>query len=239
MLSFLRCVLRFDDELNTRRSDSDIHYDGRPFKSYNFHVIPTNYDTFSRNIWPNPVISTQTATRIHSQNYSTSFDFAQRSNSPSVYNQPELTLPRIHVKDPNKTPVIPIATHSNVFLKLTTSSSFLLLPPPPSSELDSSSSSPYSAFSGSPKSPSVSTKPILARFESTPTSNQTKTQCNGLEKASTPICVIWDDNKDLIRKDSVSGVQKKALSPQPCKDYHAALLCAEDYYLEVLTSKFN
>lgn len=242
MLSFLRCVLCCDDELNTGHSNSD---HGSSSHSYNYHVIPNYYDPFSKTILPNSIPSTQTATTTHSQNYSTSFNFPQRSKTPSVYNQPKQTLQRTNVKvtsgvDREKTPDIPTATRTNVFPKSTSSSSYLLLPPPPSPKLGSSSSSPFGAFSGSQKSPLVFTTPILAQSVSTQTSNQTKSQCNAVEKGLNPLYVIPENNKGLIRKDSVPKVLKiKPLSPQPCKDYHAALLYAEDYYLEVGTSKFN
>ncbi|KAK1397895.1 hypothetical protein POM88_007758 [Heracleum sosnowskyi] len=203
MLSFLRRVLRCDDELTTGQSDSD-------------HVIPNNYDSFSTT----NLLSAQT----QSQNYST-FDFPQRFNTPSVYNQPKHVLPRLNAQanmkvNPKKTPNIRTATHANVFPEST--SSYLLLPSVPSHK-PSLSTKPHSL---STKPHSLSTKSILAHSTSTPTSNQTKSQCNLVEKGSTPLNVIPEDNKGLIRKDIVPEV----LTYQ---DYFTKLLNAEDYYPKV------
>ncbi|KAK1361093.1 hypothetical protein POM88_045567 [Heracleum sosnowskyi] len=220
MLSFLRCVLCCDDELNTGQSDSDHE---SPSQSYSYHVIPNNHDSFSRT----NLLSAQT----QSQNYSTCFDFPQRFNTPSVYNQPKHALPRINAKanlevNPKKTPNIRTAT----LPESTSSSSYLLLPSP---KLRSSPFSAFGASPGSPKPHSLSTKSNLAHSASTPTSNQTKSQCNLVEKGSTPLNVIPEDIKGLIRKDIVLEVLKKPLSPQTYKDYLTTLLNAEDYYIEV------
>ncbi|KAK1387286.1 hypothetical protein POM88_015464 [Heracleum sosnowskyi] len=96
----------------------------------------------------------------------------------------------------------------------------------------SSSSSILGALPGSTQSPSVSNKPILSRAAPDPTSYLTKSKYNVVEEGSTPLYVIPDEIKGLIKQDIVPRVLKKPLTPQTYKDYFAALLYAEDYYLE-------
>ncbi|KAK1390228.1 RNA helicase [Heracleum sosnowskyi] len=189
--------------------------------------------TKCKNVVIPALIQTTTPTRPQ-EDFSTIYRFPQ---TPCVYNPPKQTIPRININvnsgvNPKKPPHVPSATRTDVFPKPTISSSYLPLPPPPSPKLRPPSSSPFNEISGSPKSSSVSTKPILARAASTPTSNQTKSQYNVVEKGSTPLYVIPEDIKSLIRKDIVPGILKKPLSPQTYKNYFAALLYAEDYYLE-------
>ena len=58
-----------------------------------------------------------------------------------------------------------------------------------------------------------------------------------------PIYAIPEDIKGLIERDIAPQVLKQSLSPSTYKAYFAALLYAEDYYLEVslttLSRKFN
>ncbi len=49
----------------------------------------------------------------------------------------------------------------------------------------------------------------------------------------TPLYAIPEDIKALIKRDIVPPVLKQPLSPSTYKAYFAALLYAEDYYLEV------
>ncbi|KAL8120536.1 putative RNA helicase SDE3 isoform X2 [Apium graveolens] len=230
MLSFLRCVLCCDDEINTGHSSSQLYYDESPSQY--------NYDTFSRTTLPNSFPSTQTRSQ---EDFCSVYRFPPKSDTPSVYNPPKRTLPRISVNvnsrvNPKKPPDVTTATRTNVFPKSTSSSSYSPLTPSPSPKLGSSfsstSSSPFSKVPGSPKSSPVSMKPILARAASTLTSNQTKSQYRVVEQGSTPLYVIPEDIKDLIRKEIVPGILKKPLSPQTYKDYFVTLLYAEDYYLE-------
>ena len=53
------------------------------------------------------------------------------------------------------------------------------------------------------------------------------------EKDPLPIYIIPKDIKDSIEKDIVPGVLNKPLSPSTYTDYFAALLYAEDHYIEV------
>lgn len=48
-----------------------------------------------------------------------------------------------------------------------------------------------------------------------------------------PTYAIPEDIKALIEKDTVPGVLYKPLQSSTYKDYFAALLYAEDYYIEV------
>ncbi|KAJ4710479.1 P-loop containing nucleoside triphosphate hydrolase [Melia azedarach] len=52
------------------------------------------------------------------------------------------------------------------------------------------------------------------------------------QKGASPIYMIPKDIESLIKKDLVPDVLKKPLSPSTYKDYFAALLYAEDFYVE-------
>jgi helicase MOV-10 len=93
--------------------------------------------------------------------------------------------------------------------------------PPSSSQPPPSSSSQTPAF-----------KAILRMDPSDEINGETKASYV-LEKGS-PIYLIPEDIKGLIKKDIVPAVLKQPLSPSTYKHYFAALLYAEDFYLEVL-----
>ncbi|XP_059447500.1 probable RNA helicase SDE3 [Corylus avellana] len=85
---------------------------------------------------------------------------------------------------------------------------------------------------GPPSSPSQTPafKPILHMAPPDEINGETKTRYV-LEKGS-PIYAIPEDIKRLIKKDIVPAVLKQPLSPSTYKHYFAALLYAEDFYLE-------
>ncbi|XP_039158731.1 probable RNA helicase SDE3 [Eucalyptus grandis] len=56
-----------------------------------------------------------------------------------------------------------------------------------------------------------------------------------VQKDTSLIYNIPEDIKDLIKRDIVPGVLQKPLSPSTYKDYFAALLYAEDFYIEKWT----
>ncbi|XP_058007668.1 uncharacterized protein LOC110663960 isoform X1 [Hevea brasiliensis] len=90
----------------------------------------------------------------------------------------------------------------------------------------------YSEPSPSPSEPLPSFKPTLAPASSSVTSRQTKANYVLVQKGTSPIYMIPKDIKDLIKNDKVPGVLKKPLSMSTYKDYFAALLYAEDFYIE-------
>jgi helicase MOV-10 len=49
-----------------------------------------------------------------------------------------------------------------------------------------------------------------------------------------PIYAVPKDIEDLIKRDIVPEVLNEMLSPSTYKDYFAALLYAEDFYIEVM-----
>uniref|UniRef100_A0A5B7B2P6 Putative RNA helicase SDE3 n=1 Tax=Davidia involucrata TaxID=16924 RepID=A0A5B7B2P6_DAVIN len=104
-----------------------------------------------------------------------------------------------------------------------------LFRPPPAPAPSSSSSS---SSSSSKPPPPPSTKPTLSLGPFNLSNDQTKSNYIQVEKGTSPLYVIPEDIKGLIEKDIVPGVLKKPLSPSTYKDYFAALLYAEDYYLE-------
>ncbi|XP_052205066.1 probable RNA helicase SDE3 [Diospyros lotus] len=96
----------------------------------------------------------------------------------------------------------------------------------------SSSSSSY----GAPPSPleplQPSTKPTLYMAPSNSKNQQGKTNYICVDKGTLPIYAIPDDIKELIKKDVIPGVLRMPLSTSTYKDYFAALLYAEDFYIE-------
>ena len=132
----------------------------------------------------------------------------QRQTLPSpVYNQPKDTLPRVTLKVDSG-----INTRKTPYAPIET----------------------HSALPGSAKSPAVLNKPVLCHAAPGSTSHLTKSTYNIVEEGSTPLYEIPEDIKTLIKRDIVPPILKKPLSAQTYKDYFAALLYAEDYYLEVL-----
>ncbi|KAF2295943.1 hypothetical protein GH714_035262 [Hevea brasiliensis] len=106
---------------------------------------------------------------------------------------------------------------------------------PPTPEFQKS----YSEPSPSPSEPLPSFKPTVAPASSSVTSQQTKANHVLVQKGTSPIYMIPKDIKDLTKKDKVPVVLKKPLSMSTYKDYFAALLYAEDFYIEVLTTSIK
>ncbi|KAJ4838865.1 hypothetical protein Tsubulata_010901, partial [Turnera subulata] len=95
---------------------------------------------------------------------------------------------------------------------------------------DQQTKASYMSPSSSPK-PLPSFKPTLQ-----PTldsgGQQTKASYMWVEKGAMPIYVIPKDIKELIKKDKIPEILKKPLTPSTYRDYFAALLYAEDFYIE-------
>ncbi|KAK4842238.1 hypothetical protein QYF36_018113 [Acer negundo] len=105
-------------------------------------------------------------------------------------------------------------------------------PPPPSfPKPPSSSASSFGPTTASPKPPQ-SSKVTLSPASSGLTAKKNKMKYAMYEKDPLPIYIIPKDIKDLIEKDIVPGVLYKPLSPSTYTDYFAALLNAEDHYIE-------
>ncbi|TXG56936.1 hypothetical protein EZV62_018249 [Acer yangbiense] len=104
--------------------------------------------------------------------------------------------------------------------------------PPPSSPEPPSSSATFVSTTSFPNKPSQSSKVTLSPTSSGVTDKKNKMKYTMYEKDPLPIYIIPKDIKDLIEKDIVPGVLCKPLSPSTYKDYFAALLYAEDYYIE-------
>ncbi|KAF2295964.1 hypothetical protein GH714_035427 [Hevea brasiliensis] len=104
----------------------------------------------------------------------------------------------------------------------------------PTFSLKPSAQAPLTSFkpSPSPSEPLPSFKPTLAPASSNVTSQQTKANYVLVQKDASPIYMIPMDIQDLIKKDKVPGVLKRPLSMSTYKDYFAALLYAEDFYVE-------
>ncbi|XP_031275538.1 uncharacterized protein PB18E9.04c-like [Pistacia vera] len=110
----------------------------------------------------------------------------------------------------------------------------------PSPSIASSSSSfgksirsdqPLLSQSSSRQAPPPS-KPTLSALPIHPTNQHTQANYTVIQKATSPIYMIPKDIENLINKDIVPDVLKKPLSPTAYKDYFAALLYAEDFYIE-------
>ncbi|KAL0009157.1 hypothetical protein SO802_010659 [Lithocarpus litseifolius] len=108
-----------------------------------------------------------------------------------------------------------------------------LKPPVPSSKAPSASSP--TSYKPSQSSPSISKhppdfKPILHIAPNNVTDEQSK--ASYICEKGTAIYAVPEDIKGLIKKDIVPEVLKQRLSPSTYKAYFAALLYAEDYYLD-------
>ena len=96
-----------------------------------------------------------------------------------------------------------------------------------------SSKPPPSSYGPSPSSTKQppAFKPILHTAPNEVTNEEGKTTY-AWEKGE-PIYAIPEDIKGLVKRDIAPQVLKQPLSPSTYKAYFAALLYAEDYYLEV------
>ncbi|XP_030962090.1 probable RNA helicase SDE3 isoform X3 [Quercus lobata] len=108
-----------------------------------------------------------------------------------------------------------------------------LKPPVPSSKAPSASSP--TSYKPSQSSPSTSKqppdfKPILHIAPNNVTDEERKTSY--ICEKGTAIYAVPEDIKSLIKRDIVPEVLKQPLSPSTYKAYFAALLYAEDYYLD-------
>ncbi|XP_034915549.1 probable RNA helicase SDE3 [Populus alba] len=106
--------------------------------------------------------------------------------------------------------------------------------PSPSSPKASPSSpgpsSPGPSSSSSKQPPSF--KPTLSQVSPDSINEQTKVSYMWVQKGVSPIYAIPKDIEDLIKRDKVPRVLNEPLSLSTYKDYFAALLYAEDFYVE-------
>ncbi|KAJ0095045.1 hypothetical protein Patl1_16398 [Pistacia atlantica] len=91
----------------------------------------------------------------------------------------------------------------------------------------SSSELPPSSLKTTPPS-----KPTLSALPFNSRNQHTKAIYMRVPKGTSPNYMIPNDIEDLIKNDIVPNVLKKPLSPSTYKDYFAALLHAEDFYIE-------
>ncbi|XP_011002267.1 PREDICTED: probable RNA helicase SDE3 [Populus euphratica] len=103
---------------------------------------------------------------------------------------------------------------------------------PGSSSSKPSPSSPKASPSSSSSKQPPSFKPTLSQVSPDSINEQTKVSYVRVQKGMSPIYAIPKDIEDLIKTDKVPGVLNKPLSLSTYKDYFAALLYAEDFYIE-------
>ncbi|TXG56933.1 hypothetical protein EZV62_018246 [Acer yangbiense] len=158
----------------------------------------------------NHTIHQSDSTRNYEQDHGSSS--APRSTTSSYKSSPSL-------------PAVPPSS-SNLFRSVSNPSTPFSKPPP------SSSSASFVSTTSSPNKPSQSSKVTLSPASSGLTDKKNKMKYTMYEKDPLPIYIIPKDIKDSIEKDIMPGVLYKPLSPSTYKDYFAALLYAEDYYIE-------
>ncbi|GLT54783.1 hypothetical protein SLA2020_279520 [Shorea laevis] len=163
-----------------------------------------------------------------------------------------VSSPTIPKPSPGSSPTYPKPPQSSPSLAPPSSSKLLPSSPkpasshkqslsPPKGPPSSSGPSPFrhngppSSSGPSPSSPlqTPAFKPILYSAPSGGI-NEERKMSYVLGKGTSPIYAIPEDIKGLIKKDMVPAVLKQPLSPSTYKHYFAALLYAEDFYLEVL-----
>ncbi|KAJ6682466.1 DNA2/NAM7 HELICASE FAMILY [Salix koriyanagi] len=98
-----------------------------------------------------------------------------------------------------------------------------VLPPVPTTSSKASSSS-------SKQLPSF--KPTLSLASPNSIDGQTKVSYLSVQRGVSPIYAVPKNMEDLIKRDIVPQVLNEPLSPSTYKDYFAALLFAEDFYVE-------
>ncbi|KAF8033227.1 hypothetical protein BT93_D1976 [Corymbia citriodora subsp. variegata] len=123
----------------------------------------------------------------------------------------------------------PISIHSNQnVVKLPWDSD-----EPSSSRVQSPWSKATSHAPGAQERSAKQFKPVLRAVSQVSPNQQKETVY--VEKDTSPIYSIPEDIEDLIKRDIVPGALQKPLSPSTYKDYFAALLYAEDFYVEKWT----
>lgn len=255
----LRCLLCCSDEDDYYYyHDRTSHYRRNPsFQVEETEAAPSHYYT------PTPRLShlaTSTSTsasflpRYYSRDFGNSPDSPPNLSykpppPPPPQSTPTPPPPQYYSSNNNKPPVTSfISSYSSS--KPTLSSSFnpssSSPKKPPQPQPTSSSNSkphpsspkhpPHSSKPSSPKLPPVF-KSILSPASSSSASNQTTYVC--VEEDSLPVFIIPEDIKALIKNEIVPKVLNRPLSPTTYKDYFAALLYSEDFYLEVNNSYVN
>ncbi|XP_038719001.1 uncharacterized protein LOC120011900 isoform X4 [Tripterygium wilfordii] len=99
------------------------------------------------------------------------------------------------------------------------------MPTTASQKISSESSSPSSKLL--PHS-----KVTLSKMSSNSMGEGQQSNYKCVPKSDSPFCIIPKHIEELFRKDIVPEILKKPLSPTTYKDYFAALLYAEDFYIE-------
>ncbi|TXG56932.1 hypothetical protein EZV62_018245 [Acer yangbiense] len=165
---------------------------------------------------------------------SSSASFESTTSSPKPSQSPKVTF---SYKSSPLSPVVPPSS-SNLFPSVSKPSTPFSKPPPSSPKPPSSSASSFGSTTASPK-PSQPSKVTLSTASSGLTDKKNKMKYAMYEKDPMPIYIIPKDIKDSIEKDSVPGVLNKPLCPSTYTDYFAALLYAEDHYIEQKWSDFQ
>ncbi|KAK0573013.1 hypothetical protein LWI29_001878 [Acer saccharum] len=165
---------------------------------------------------------------------SSSASFESTTSSPKPSQSPKVTF---SYKSSPLSPAVPPSS-SNLFPSVSKPSTPFSKPPPSSPKPPSSSASSFGSTTASPK-PSQPSKVTLSPASSGLTDKKNKMKYAMYEKDPMPIYIIPKDIKDSIEKDSVPGVLYKPLSPSTYTDYFAALLYAEDHYMEQKWSDFE
>ncbi|KAK9935759.1 hypothetical protein M0R45_022845 [Rubus argutus] len=208
----LRCLLCCSDE-------HDYYYQDR--RNHSFEVeeteaAPSHYYTPS----PSPRLSHLPTSSSSSASFLSHYYSRDFGNS-LLDHSPESPPPRSTPSPPQY-----FASNSNK--------------PPVTSFISSSSSSKptlSSSFNPPSSSPKKPPQPQPTSSSSSSASNQhqgdgKKTTYVCVEEDSLPVFIIPEDIKALIKNEIVPKVLNRPLSPTTYKDYFAALLYSEDFYLE-------
>lgn len=255
----LRCLLCCSDEDDYYYRDRTSHYRRNPsFQVEETEAAPSHYYTPSPS--PSPRLS-HLATSASFLPHYYSRDFGNSPDSPPNLSYkpppPPQSTPQYYSSNNNKPPVTSFISSSSSS-KPTLSSSYNpsssssspKKPPQPQPQPQPTSSSnskphpsspkppPHSSSPSSPKLPPVFKSILSPASSSSSASNQhtgdgKKTTYVCVEEDSLPVFIIPEDIKALIKNEIVPKVLNRPLSPTTYKDYFAALLYSEDFYLEV------
>ncbi|OMO62423.1 putative helicase MOV-10/Armitage protein [Corchorus olitorius] len=224
-LEFLKCILCCEDEsIDIIQNDISLRNIFRRSRIYNTlssSAIDESYATTRTQNHPRPYSNSSVTSSLLD---STRNDYSIRQSRPS---DAPVQFRVVLGSETSSNP----AFIGSLFLRsvervnqVPQSSTKLILPPP--------SPSPSSLKPGiSSSKPPPSLKPTISPL---PCDHQPgKGKYKWVDpKDTVPIYMIPKDIEDLIKKDIVPQVLKKPLSPSTYQDYFAALLYAEDYYIE-------
>ncbi|KAF8389572.1 hypothetical protein HHK36_024088 [Tetracentron sinense] len=199
---------------------------------------PLDRNTSSRNYFHHETSIRSPSPSVFREESNTRIGIQRNQNSAPVNSNLQPQVSQWPIRLPAPTPVLtssapPPIQHRNVLApSASVNSNFQ----PQVSQLPIRLPAP-TPFLTSSAPPPIRHRNVLAPVQ-TPCSSDSpdghkKTEYVWVQKDTDPVYAIPEDFKDLIKNDIIPQVLKRPLSPLTYRDYFAALLYAEDFYVEV------